>query len=160
MESRASVAAGKIDNHTVVRLYYDDNKSWVQFSVGINLSGISTTDVLMPSAAATYSWISTPSNEYGFVLPIDSMVFPDDIGCRFGCELNGQLCEWCLPRYSTLYGRIHYGLDITWGTIQGTPIRAMAGGQVISGVESDGSGWGHWVRIFHNNGLSTLYAHM
>lgn len=160
MESRAAVATGKIDNHTVVRLYYDDNKSWVQFNVGINLSGISSADVLIPSESATYSWISTPSNEYGFVLPIDGMDISEDIGCRYGCELNGQLCEWCVANDPVFANRIHYGIDTNWRIAQGTPVRAMAGGQVISGVESDGSGWGHWVRIFHNNGLSTLYAHM
>jgi murein DD-endopeptidase MepM/ murein hydrolase activator NlpD len=53
----------------------------------------------------------------------------------------------------------HPGLDIAVRT--GTPIKAMADGVVIE-AESQGenSGYGHYVKIDHGNGLHTLYAHM
>ena len=63
--------------------------------------------------------------------------------------------------YSTRYyrGRPHNGLDISAPT--GTEVRAAAGGVVL---RSDYNGlyyqYGRYVLIDHQNGLSTLYAHL
>lgn len=52
-------------------------------------------------------------------------------------------------------GRYHYGID--YGAPTGTPIVASAAGTVIA--TSCGSGYGKCLKIQHNNGTQTLYAH-
>lgn len=60
---------------------------------------------------------------------------------------------WNSPWYS-----FHNGMDISTGC--GNPIYAAADGDVVKNVSNDGSGYGHYIVINHNNGLATLYAHM
>lgn len=59
-------------------------------------------------------------------------------------------------------GSGHNGID--FGTRVGTPILAAASGVVIGTGDTDvacnGTSYGKWVLIRHNNGLSTLYAHL
>lgn len=52
-------------------------------------------------------------------------------------------------------GRYHYGID--FGAPTGTPIVASAAGTVIA--TSCGSGYGKCLKIQHDNGTQTLYAH-
>ncbi|MBE9222900.1 peptidoglycan DD-metalloendopeptidase family protein [Cyanobacterium stanieri LEGE 03274] len=58
--------------------------------------------------------------------------------------------------YGPRWGRMHRGIDIA-GPV-GTPIVAAADGEVITSGWSTG-GYGNWVRIRHNDGSITLYAH-
>ena len=60
---------------------------------------------------------------------------------------------WSNPWYS-----FHNGMDISTGC--GSPIYAAADGDIVKNVRNDGSGYGHYIVINHNNGLVTLYAHM
>ncbi|MBS4021086.1 MAG: M23 family metallopeptidase [Dethiobacter sp.] len=57
--------------------------------------------------------------------------------------------------YGPRWGRFHYGIDIA--DKAGTPIKAVAAGTVVE------SGWrssyGYMLRIDHNNGWESLYAH-
>lgn len=55
-------------------------------------------------------------------------------------------------------GDIHNGLDVAQGC--GKPVRAAADGTIIRDNRTDGSGFGHYVMIRHDNGLITLYGHM
>jgi murein DD-endopeptidase MepM/ murein hydrolase activator NlpD len=59
-------------------------------------------------------------------------------------------------------GHGHNGIDI--GIPMGTPIMAAAGGTVLGTGNTDtvcpGASFGKWVLVQHNNGLSTLYAHL
>lgn len=59
-------------------------------------------------------------------------------------------------------GQGHNGIDL--GVPEGTPIKAAAAGSVVSTGNTDtvcsGASYGKWVLIRHNNGLSTLYAHL
>lgn len=56
----------------------------------------------------------------------------------------------------------HNGID--FAANRGTPIKAAAGGTVIGTGNTDATcpkgSYGKWVFIRHNNGLSTLYAHL
>jgi murein DD-endopeptidase MepM/ murein hydrolase activator NlpD len=59
-------------------------------------------------------------------------------------------------------GSGHNGID--FGTKIGTPILAAAGGVVLGTGDTDAScsgvSYGKWVLIKHNNGLTSLYAHL
>ncbi len=59
-------------------------------------------------------------------------------------------------------GKGHNGIDLAADI--GTPVLAAAAGQVIGIDDTDracpGASYGKWVLIRHNNGLSTLYAHL
>jgi murein DD-endopeptidase MepM/ murein hydrolase activator NlpD len=55
-------------------------------------------------------------------------------------------------------GNIHNGMDYVQGC--GSPIRAAADGNVVRDNRTDGSGFGHYIMIRHDNGLMTLYGHM
>lgn len=62
-----------------------------------------------------------------------------------------------------VYGRpFHNGVDFAFPT--GTPIKAALGGEVVGFGNTDlipgCYSYGKWVLIEHNNGLSTLYAHL
>lgn len=61
--------------------------------------------------------------------------------------------NWSNPWYS-----FHNGLDIATGC--GQPVYAAADGDIVKNVYNDGSGYGHYIIINHNNGLVSLYAHM
>ena len=59
-------------------------------------------------------------------------------------------------------GKGHNGIDLRAGT--GTPILSAASGTVAGTGDTDtvcpGASYGKWVLITHENGLSTLYAHL
>jgi murein DD-endopeptidase MepM/ murein hydrolase activator NlpD len=59
-------------------------------------------------------------------------------------------------------GSGHNGID--FGTKVGTPILAAAAGTVLGTGDTDtacnGVSYGRWVLVKHNNGLSSLYAHL
>jgi murein DD-endopeptidase MepM/ murein hydrolase activator NlpD len=57
--------------------------------------------------------------------------------------------------YGPRWGRFHYGIDIANKT--GSPIKAAADGTVIEAGWR--TGYGYMVRIDHNNGWESLYAH-
>ncbi|MBC7374718.1 MAG: M23 family metallopeptidase [Frankiales bacterium] len=58
--------------------------------------------------------------------------------------------------YGRRWGRLHAGIDLASGI--GSPVRAVAAGVVqSSGTES---GYGQAVRIRHDDGTVTVYAHM
>ncbi len=56
----------------------------------------------------------------------------------------------------------HNGIDLR--AAPGTPVKSAASGTVVSTGDTDkqcrGVSYGRWVLIRHNNGLSTLYAHL
>ena len=59
-------------------------------------------------------------------------------------------------------GNGHNGVD--FGTPIGTPVKAARGGTVLGTGDTDsacqGASFGKWVFVRHDNGLSTLYAHL
>ncbi len=65
--------------------------------------------------------------------------------------VNGPVTSPFGPRW----GRMHEGLDIA--VPSGTPIRAMAGGNVILAAYT--SGYGNYTCVDHGGGLSSCYAH-
>lgn len=86
-------------------------------------------------------------------------------GARYG-YLIGEVGYWTWPTKKpyTLsaymgwrWGRMHNGIDIT-GTGHGSPIYAANDGTVI--VAKYQGSFGNYVTIDHNNGYTTLYAHM
>ncbi|WP_243750614.1 peptidoglycan DD-metalloendopeptidase family protein [Thiomicrorhabdus marina] len=56
------------------------------------------------------------------------------------------------------YKRPHRGVD--YGAPVGTPIRATGNGQITFRGGNKTRGYGYYVKIRHNNGYETLYAHM
>lgn len=74
-----------------------------------------------------------------YILPLD----PPNISSWFGMRDIGEGMEF------------HRGLDFAHP--QGTPIRAIADGEVIISGWHDS--WGNYVRIEHENGYCSLYAH-
>lgn len=54
---------------------------------------------------------------------------------------------------------IHYGLDISSTGIEGVNIHSLLPGKVVESAFED-DGYGNYVKIKHENGLETLYAHM
>lgn len=60
------------------------------------------------------------------------------------------------------WGRTHTGLDFRASV--GTSVKSVAGGEVIGTGDTDiackNASFGKWVLIKHNNGLSTVYAHL
>jgi len=59
-------------------------------------------------------------------------------------------------------GKGHNGMD--FGVSIGTPVKSAEGGVVMGTGNTDlgcpGGSYGKWVLVKHNNGLSTLYAHL
>ncbi|NLC65940.1 MAG: M23 family metallopeptidase, partial [Clostridium sp.] len=72
--------------------------------------------------------------------------------------LNGRINSPYGMRLHPIYGiyRMHTGIDIPASS--GTPIKATRGGVVIR--SSYWGGYGNTVLILHDNGISSLYAHM
>lgn len=60
------------------------------------------------------------------------------------------------------WGRMHLGLDFRAAV--GTEVKSASSGQVVGTGDTDipckGASFGKWVLIKHNNGLSTVYAHL
>ena len=87
-------------------------------------------------------------------------------------NLNTHIPPYSYNRFSDdgygNYAGGHRGIDIMWSGISGTTIRAVKSGtisfaQAWDGVTTSGTSnqtWGHCVKINHQDGTSTLYAHM
>lgn len=144
-ENEMQITEGELQDNMIVKVFYDEGDSWVQYSI----------NPIIPDELFSVP-SSTASNSYGFTLPLDNMT-SSNYSCAYGCELNGVLCDWCKATGQTFANRIHYGQDIKWSGIGGTPIRAVKAGIAVTGFES---GWGNWVYITHSDGLKTRYAHM
>lgn len=59
--------------------------------------------------------------------------------------------------YNDAY-KFHNGIDLAFG--YGAPIRASLDGAVIASGDNGRYAYGKWLAIRHNNGLTTLYAHL
>ena len=60
---------------------------------------------------------------------------------------------------------VHNGLDLGWNSKHGgknQPIYAAGDGKVVSTKDNDktGKSWGNYVKIKHESGIYTLYAHL
>lgn len=134
-----------------VKVFYDEGDAWVELPIKKDFaSGINV--------------MSVNGNKYGFILPLDRAdLLTNCLTCRFNCELNGELCEWCKANNMGYANRIHKGLDMSWSGIAGSNIRAVSSGTVtFRGVDPNQTGWGNYVSITHSNdnSIRTLYAHM
>jgi murein DD-endopeptidase MepM/ murein hydrolase activator NlpD len=74
---------------------------------------------------------------------------------RYIWPTNGTLGSGFGPRNATIGSSNHKGIDI--GGIMGQPIFASDGGEVIFSGWSDS--YGYYIRLRHDNGDVTLYAH-
>jgi murein DD-endopeptidase MepM/ murein hydrolase activator NlpD len=84
--------------------------------------------------------------------PVDNVIITQYFGNTPFASQNPQVYN----------GAGHNGVD--FGTKVGTPIYAAANGTVVGVGNTDtgcsGVSYGKWVLIRHNNGLTTLYAHL
>ena len=97
-------------------------------------------DKLLPVQPQLFS-----SNGYGLCSPFGNRVPLDYVTSEYGMR----------------DGKLHGGIDLAWGGIDGTPIRAVKSGTVyIAQSMPNTTGWGNYVRIDHGGNLHTLYAHM
>ena len=92
-----------------------------------------------------------PGNEI-FSWPLDNIRITQGFGLTSFAQRN-----------TGLYGASgHNGIDLAAPI--GTPIKAPAGGRVIGVGDTDltcrGASYGKWLVIDHQNGLSTMYAHL
>jgi len=69
---------------------------------------------------------------------------------------------FALQNAAVYNGKGHNGIDLAADV--GTPLKAANSGKVIGVGDTDntcqGASYGKWILIQHNNGLSTLYAHL
>lgn len=101
----------------------------------------------------TFDPSSLPATGQGALQwPVDRVIITQYFGNTPFATQNPQI-------YS---GHGHSGIDL--GMSPGTPLKAARGGVVLGTGNTDatcpGASFGKWVFIKHDNGLSTLYAHM
>ena len=97
-----------------------------------------------PKSPPSLPSASTSTNQYGFILPLDGMNLTTNISNPFGGAGN------------------HRGIDIWFSGINGKPVRAAKSGTVTAAEYHNvtSGSWGYYVKINHNDGMTTLYAHM
>ncbi len=95
---------------------------------------------LPPAGSAALRW------------PLDTIIITQYFGNTPFSTANPQVYN----------GKGHTGID--FGVPPGTPVKAARGGVVLGSGNTDatcpGASFGKWVFIKHDNGLSTLYAHL
>lgn len=146
LKEGTEVSDGYLEEGMVVQVYHSD-QLYGEYTIG---------ELLKPS---NIMLLSTED----FIKPLDDLNTSKHLTCRFNCEYNGQLCEWCKANgYNQLVrANPHNGQDIAWSTIDGKTIRAVKDGTVIARANTSAtSGWGSYIKIDHGDGLVTLYAHM
>ncbi len=72
-----------------------------------------------------------------------------------GINLIRPISGTISSRYGSRWGTTHKGLDIA--APKGTPIKAAAGGTVVTSGQS--KGYGNYIVISHGNGIETAYGH-
>lgn len=84
--------------------------------------------------------------------PLDKVIITQYFGNTSFATQNPQVYN----------GRGHNGIDL--GIPVGSTLRSAADGRVVSTGDTDvtckGASYGKWILIQHNNGLTTLYAHL
>lgn len=68
--------------------------------------------------------------------------------------------SYIFPTTGRNYGRIHSNNGVDVSNSCGTPIYASAGGTVNTSRNGWNGGYGNYIKISHNNGTETLYAHL
>ena len=91
-----------------------------------------------------------------------SLIISDKSGYVFPFEkgVNAPVTSSVGPRNAPVAGASsnHKGTDI--GVAMGTPIHAIAGGEVINAGRGDAGGFGNWVRIRQDDGNIVIYGHV
>ncbi len=96
---------------------------------------------------------SLPASGSGILKwPLDKIIITQYFGLTSFATQNPQVYN----------GKGHNGVD--FGTPVGTPVKAALSGTVTGSGNTDltcvGASYGKWILIKHENGLSTLYAHL
>jgi len=93
-----------------------------------------------------------PTGPGALVWPLDSIRITQYFGNTAFSTANPQVYN----------GKGHTGID--FAAAPGTPVKAARGGVVLGTGNTDatcpGASFGKWIFIKHDNGLSTLYAHL
>lgn len=76
---------------------------------------------------------------------------------RGGLKLQSPMASYLITsRYGGRSGGFHHGIDLA--TPSGTPVYAAESG-VVTVSTTRGRGYGHYIKINHGSGVSTIYAH-
>jgi murein DD-endopeptidase MepM/ murein hydrolase activator NlpD len=112
-------------------------------TIGAGLVGMGMGDDANRVGGGTRTASAAADGQSGWAMPT-----PGPVTSQFG------------PRIHPITGehRNHNGTDI--GAPEGTPIQAIADGVVDTVADTGSSGYGKYVRIDHQNGYRSLYAHM
>lgn len=146
-EQGKHITDGDLEDQMIVRVLYDNGEAWLQYTVNPPIP--SEPDSIMATSS---------SNSYGFTLPLDAMNLTSDLTCLYDCS-EKSACSKCSANGLTAWrSKQHGGIDISWGSINGTNIRAVRAGKAFA--FTDPNGYGNYVIINHTGSLSTLYAHM
>ncbi|QNK90447.1 peptidoglycan DD-metalloendopeptidase family protein [Sporosarcina sp. resist] len=120
-----------------------------------------------------------PNGLNGHWVPNVTSIAEELGGLTMNCEQGGDVLivgdkAWPVPSTKTItsvYGfrtikvngvwqsRLHAGVDIAGGNVNGKPIVSYAAG-VVTKSQNHAGGWGNHVVIDHGGGVQTLYAHM
>lgn len=103
-----------------------------------------------------YYFVERPSNGNGGIDGEGGFLYSDgEVGYPVEPQYAGEIfSDYGLPNAG---GRMHYGIDFSWGGCNNAPIYAMMDGIVSRSHYSDSFGW--VVYLDHGNGISTIYAH-
>lgn len=148
LKDGTEVLDGYLEEGMIVQVYHN-KQLYGEYTVG---------KLLKPSNTTLMS-----TNSAGYIKPLDDLDTSQHFTCGFNCEANGKFCDWCVKYGYTdpIRSNPHNGQDIFWPGIDGTTIRAMIDGTVVTKVNTTSKvGYGSYVEIDHGNGLKTVYAHM
>ena len=155
--------------HFTVETTYDDQKNQNYFKVlRQGEDGFERITRRVETINGVNTYVLTLSKEE--LKPSISEI--DVKGSKIVSKVGGSIWAWPTEsgyyisdryrwRYSPIYGtrELHTGLDIT-GTGCYSKLYAANNGEVIMANYVDNNSYGLYVVINHNNGYSTLYAHM
>ena len=142
------------DNATLIDAFVGLTKSTAGVLAGaatpeVSNEGGALNIVLDPSSVPGLAEAFAPSGNHSGLKPTKSQ---DSAGNTVVFPTSGTLTSGFGPRW----GAFHSGIDIA--NPIGTPIYSIMDGEVIS--SGPAQGFGHWIRIQHDDGTISVYGHM
>lgn len=142
------------DNTTLIDAFVGLTKSTAGVLAGavspeISNNGGALNIVLDPSSIPDLAEAYAPAGDHSGLTPVKGQ---DSSGNTVVFPTSGTFTSGFGPRWGTF----HNGIDIA--NPIGTPIYSIMDGEVIS--SGPAQGFGHWIRIRHDDGTISVYGHM